>query len=269
MGVLDLMKLDGDRAVITGGSKGIGRGIALSLAEAGAKVVVAARNPADVAAAASQMQALGHECYGVVADVAKPDDVKRLADEAVRLMGGLSIWVNNAGGQPDMKQRMFVDIPLDNFSAQIDLNMKSVWAGVVEASRRMDSGSIINISSLAAAPGGRHDGHSLYAAAKAAMNSLTRSLSHELAPHIRVNAVAPGTVPTETHFQTWGVDEAGAAELLKDLAIPLQRYGRPEDIGAAVVFLASRAASWITGECLYVTGGVGTAYSNWKPGDDD
>lgn len=265
MGVLDLMKLDGDKAVVTGASKGIGKGIARCLAEAGADVVVAARNKAEVEQTAREIETLGHRAFGVVADVSKPDQVRRVADEAVRLMGGLTIWVNNAGGQPDMKQRLFKDIPLENFDAQVDLNLKSVWAGVIEASKRMDTGSIINISSLAAAPGGRHDGHTLYAAAKSAMNSLTRSLAYELAPRIRVNAVAPGSVPTEAHYRTWGITEQQSQERLAKLGIPLQRYGTPEDIGAAVVFLASRAASWISGQCLYVTGGMSSAQSRWKP----
>lgn len=255
MPILDQFSLAGHKAVVTGAGKGIGRGIALCLAEAGADVVVAARTRSQVDAVAQEIGARGRKGVGIVADVTDARQVFELAEAAQRELGGLTIWVNNAGGQPDNKQRSFVDVWEQNFHDQLDLNVKSVWAGVVEASKRMAAGgSIINISSVAARDG-IHSGHALYAAGKAAVNNLTGTLAAELGPRIRVNAVAPGPVLTETFYDTMEVDHEGAMALLPMMGMPANRYGSPEDIGAAVVFLASPAASWITGQCLYVSGG--------------
>jgi len=255
MAVLDQFSLNGHKAVVTGAGKGIGRGIALCLAEAGADVVVCSRTQADVQAVADQIQALGRRGIAVIADVTRPDAVASLAEQAAEALGGITIWVNNAGGQPDNKQRAFIDVWEQNFHDQVDLNIKSVWSGVIEAARRMaDGGSIINISSTAAKEG-VHAGHALYAASKAAVNNLTGTLAGELGPRIRVNAVAPGPVLTDTFYDTMELDHEGAMALLPAIGMPMQRYGTAEDIGAAVVFLASPAASWITGQCLYVSGG--------------
>jgi len=253
--VLDQFSLAGQKAVVTGGGKGIGRGIALCLAEAGADVAVAARTRADVEAVAREVEARGRKALAVAADVTDAKQVAALAESAARAFGGLTIWVNNAGGQPDNTQRPFVEVGEQNFQDQLNLNLKSVWAGVVEAVRHMkDGGSIINISSSASRYG-NHSGHTLYAAAKAGVNTLTRSLASELGPKIRVNAVAPGPVLTETFYETVRVDHDQAMEMLPMMQLPSARYGTPEDIGAAVVFMASPAASWITGQTLFVSGG--------------
>lgn len=255
MAILDQFSLKGQKAVVTGAGKGIGRGIALCLAEAGADVVVASRTPDDLADVTREIEARGRRGFSVTADVTDPAQVAALADAAAERLDGLTIWINNAGGQPDNKQRPFLEVWSENFDDQITLNLKSVWSGVIEASRRLsDGGTIINISSTAARPG-IHAGHALYAATKAAVNNLTGTLAGELGPRLRVNAIAPGPVLTETFYQTMELDRAGALAILPDLGLPLQRYGTPEDIGAAVVFLASPAASWISGQCLYVSGG--------------
>ena len=128
--------------------------------------------------------------------------------------------------------------------------------GAVAAAKHMadDGGAIINISSRAAIGGQVKNGP--YGASKAAVNSLTASLSLELAPKIRVNAVAPGPIPTENFDESMGIDSDEKREsLLKQFQIPLARFGREEDIAAAVVYMASPASSWVTGQCLYVTGG--------------
>ena len=256
MPILDQFSLAGQKAVVTGAGKGIGRGIALCLAEAGADVVVAARSQSDLDGVVKEIEARARRGFGIAMDVSKPEQVAALAKSAEEMLKGLTIWVNNAGGQPDNRQRPFVDVSHENFNAQVDLNLTSVWAGVVEASKRLsDGGSIINISSTASRDG-VHGGHALYAAAKAAVNNLTGSLAGELGPRLRVNAVAPGPVLTDTFYETMELTHQGAMDLLPAINIPLQRYGTPEDIGAAVVFLASPAASWISGQCFYVSGGL-------------
>ena len=255
MGVLDLFRLDGQVAVVTGGGKGIGRGIALSLAEAGADVAVAARSRADVDAVSADIQRLGRRAKGYVVDVTAAGELDQLAETVVADFGAINIWVNNAGGLPDATPRYLTRTPEDRWDAQMDLNLKAVWAGATAAARHMPAGGvIINTSSRAARGGSIKNGP--YAAAKAAVNSLTETLAIELAPSIRVNAVAPGPVRTQNFNESIRLDEERAEAFLKTLRIPLGRYGAPEDIGAATVFLASPASSWVTGQCLYVTGGA-------------
>lgn len=254
MSVLDLFRLDGQTAVVTGGGKGIGRGIALSLAEAGADVAVAARSREDVEAVAAEIRALGRRAGAYVVDVTVTGELDQLADTVVADFGALTVWVNNAGGLPDATPRYLIRTSDDRWDAQMDLNLKAVWAGAVAAAKRMTAGgAIINTSSRAAFGG--HVKNGPYAAAKAAVNSLTRTLALEMAPAIRVNAIAPGPIRTQNFDESIRLDEARAEAFLTSLAIPLKRYGTPADIGAAAVFLASPAASWITGQCLYVTGG--------------
>jgi NAD(P)-dependent dehydrogenase (short-subunit alcohol dehydrogenase family) len=169
--------------------------------------------------------------------------------------GKLTIWVNHAGGIPDGTPRYLTRTPEDNFDGQIALNLKGVWLGATTAVRAMqDGGAIINISSRSAY--GPQVKNGPYGAAKAAVNSLTTTLAVEVAPKIRVNAVAPGPIPTENFDDCMGTDtDEKRAKLLEMIGIPMGRYGMPEDIAAAVVYLASPASSWVTGQCLYVTGG--------------
>jgi 7-alpha-hydroxysteroid dehydrogenase len=255
MSVLDMFRLDNQAAVVTGGGKGIGRGIALCLAEAGADVAIAARSRDDVDAVAEEIRRMGRKAAAYLVDVTVPGEVDQLAETAAAEFGRLNIWVNNAGGLPDATPRYLTRTPEDRWDAQFDLNLKAVWTGAVAAAKHMkDGGSIINTSSRAA-----HGGHiknGPYAAAKAAVNSLTQTLAIELAPAIRVNAIAPGPIRTQNFDESIRLDEEKAQAFLKTLNIPLGRYGLPTDIGAAAVFLASPGASWITGQCLYVTGGT-------------
>jgi 7-alpha-hydroxysteroid dehydrogenase len=187
----------------------------------------------------------------VSADVTRSDQLEMIA-QAAESLGRLGIWVNNAGGLPDATPRYLTRTPEDRWDAQIDLNLKSVWLGAVVAAAHMTEGAIVNVSSRAARGPSRKNGP--YAASKAAVNSLTETLSVELAPRIRVNAVAPGPVPTDNFNESTRFPEGKPVEQL--LGVPLGRLGTPEDIGHAVVFMASPGAAWITGQCLYVSGGL-------------
>jgi NAD(P)-dependent dehydrogenase (short-subunit alcohol dehydrogenase family) len=246
-------RLDGQVAVVTGGGRGIGEAIAHALADAGASVVVAARRVAEVNKVAADIMAKGGKALAVAADVTDPDAVEALAQAAVDRFGGLSIWVNNAGGS-----RYFG--PLGTISAQdwndcVALNLTAVVTGTNAAARRMEAGgSIVNISSLSAAGAAPGSGH--YGAAKAAVNSLTRTYSRELAPAIRVNAIQPSTIPTEVYKDALGLTEDDLPALLERKKVPLGRLGRPDDVAGVTVFLCSPAASWITGEIWTVSGGL-------------
>ena len=256
MAVLNQFRLDGQVAVVTGGGKGIGRSIVLKLAEAGADVAIAARSRDDVEAVAAEVESLGRRAIAVPTDVTVSDQLRALAERCVTDLGGLTVWVSNAGGLPDATPRYLTRTPRDRFEAQIELNLTAVWDGAVIAAEHMGDagGAIVNISSRAAIGPQLKNGP--YGASKAAVNSLTSTLSVELAPRIRVNAVAPGPIPTENFIESTHLDPAENPKLAQQMGVPLGRLGTGDDIGAAVVFMASPAASWITGQCLYVTGGL-------------
>lgn len=259
MSVLDLFRLDGKVAVVTGAGKGIGRGIAKALAEAGADVVVSSRSKADLDSLVAEIEPLGRRALAVPADVTSVEELSHLAATAVQELGGIDIWVNNAGGLPDGTPRYLTRTSEEQWDAQIDLNLKAVWAGCVEASKHMqdNGGAIINISSRAAKDMGPNLKNGPYGASKAAVNSITATFSRELAPKIRVNAVAPGPIPTENFIDSMKMNTPEREEELKRaMAMPLQRWGTPEDIAAAVLYMAAPASGWVTGQVLYVTGGA-------------
>ncbi len=248
----DVFRLDGKLAVVTGAGKGIGRGIAIQLAEAGADLVISSRTQSDLDSLAEEIRALGRKAIPVPADVTSTDQLKHVA-AAAEEAGGIDIWVNNAGGLPDATPRYLTRTPEDRWDAQIDLNLKAVFIACQVAAEHMEEGVIVNISSRAALGGGSLK-NGPYAASKAAVNSLTQTFALELGPKIRVNAVAPGPIPTENFNESTNFPEDQPLE--KILRVPLGRLGTPDDIGHAVVFMASDASSWITGQCLYVTGGL-------------
>ena len=242
--------LSGRLAVVTGAGKGIGRGIAVQLAQAGADVVISSRTSTDLNEVADEIRALGRQATPVVADVTNTDQLTAIAAAAER---PIDIWVNNAGGLPDATPRYLTRTPEDRWDAQMDLNLKAVFVATQVAAEHMESGTIINISSSASrARGSIKNGP--YAASKAAVNSLTSTFALELAPNIRVNAIAPGPIPTDNFNESTNFPEDKPIEKL--IGVPLGRLGTPDDIGHAVVFMASDAASWITGQCLFVTGGL-------------
>lgn len=248
----ELYSLDGQVAVVTGGGRGIGEGIARSLASAGAAIAVAARRVDEIEAVAASIRASGGRAIAVPTDVTDPEALENLARRVNDELGPLTIWINNAGGSS--ARVPLTELSRDEWLRTMELNLTSVWDGIVTAARHMDTGSIINISSGAGTGPVPGSGH--YGAAKAGVNSLTMTASAELAPRIRVNGIAPGLVPTEIVARALGVEDGDFSQVEKTWGIPMGRLGTPLDIGAAAVFLCSPAASWITGETLRVGGGA-------------
>ena len=239
MSILDRYSLEGHVAVVTGAGRGIGEGIAKDFAKAGAKVVVAARRTNEIEAVAESIRESGGEAIAVTTDVTNDTALDALAKAAVDAFGKLTIWVNNAGGSP---MRMPIrELPRDEWDRTIALNLTSIYTGSITAAKYMEKGAIINITSGAGTgpvPGSAH-----YGAAKAGTNSLTWTLAAEFAPDIRVNAVAPGAIPTEVMLKAIGRDESQLDQILEEWNIPLGRLGTPEDISSACIYLASDAAS--------------------------
>jgi NAD(P)-dependent dehydrogenase (short-subunit alcohol dehydrogenase family) len=244
--------MHGQVAVVTGGGQGIGEGIAHAFADAGAAVVVAARHTERITAVADAINASGGRALAVTTDVTDRAALVALADAAATTFGGLNVWVNNAGGST--VRTPLVELSEDDWDACFALNLKSVWtASLIAGQRLADGGSIINVTSPAATRAVPGSGH--YSAAKAGVNALTLTMSVELAPRLRVNAIAPGFVPTEVMMTALQTD-VPALEKMAESRIPLKRLGTPFDIAAAAVYLSSPAGSWVTGQVITVAGGL-------------
>ncbi len=245
-------RLEGDVAVVTGAGRGIGEGIAKVLAGAGAAVVCAARRTREIERVAAEIVAEGGRAIAVTTDVTQQGDLEALARAAVTHFGKLDIWVNNAGGSPI--QAPMLELPPEEWHATIALNLSAVFYGVRAAVKVMsDGGRIVNVSSIAAQDVFQGSGH--YSAAKAGVNMLTKTLAHELGPRIRINAVLPGFVPTEVMMEALQISDGDLPGLEKSLNLPAGRLGTPEDLGAAVLYLCSPAAAWVTGQCVRISGG--------------
>ncbi len=257
MSIIDQFRLDGQVTVVTGGGRGIGEGIALGMADAGSDIVVAARRAEEVEAVAEKVRKLGRRALAVSCDVMHIEQVQMLAQRAFEEFGKLTCWVSNAGGADDRVPRTFLDMPERQWDFQLNLNLKAVWTGAQAAAQIMKDhggGTIINISSAAANRASPHNGP--YAVAKSGVNNLTQTLAVELAEHgIRVNAVAPGPIPTEVFMEFLKLDPSEIPELGKRFGIPLGRVGTPEDIAPACVYLASPASAWMTGQVIDIRGG--------------
>lgn len=244
--------LTGRVAVVTGGGQGIGEGIAKAFAEAGAAVVVAARHEDRIAKVADDITQAGGRALAVRTDVTDRAALTALATAAVEHFGGLHIWVNNAGGST--VRTPLTSLSEDDWASCLAVNLTSVWtASVIAAAHMPDGGNIINVTSPAATRAVPGSGH--YSAAKAGVNALTLTMSVELAPTVRVNAIAPGFVPTEVMMTALDMD-VPALEKMATSRIPLKRLGTPDDIAAAAVYLASDAGGWVTGQIITVAGGL-------------
>ncbi len=250
--VASLYDLSGQVAVVTGSGRGIGRGIAELFAAAGACVVVAARRSDDLDDVVAGITSSGGQALAVPTDVTIDDAVHALAQAAVDHFGSLSIWVNNAGGSPGRSP--LIELTREAWDQTIALNLTSAFVGAQAAARQMTAGgSIINISSRSSWGSVPNNGH--YAASKAGVNVLTATLASELGPHIRVNGVAPGAVPTDIFFEVMKLTPEQLPQYAKDTGVPLERLGTPRDIASAALYLASPASSWVTGETITVSGG--------------
>ena len=247
------LSLDGKTAVVTGGGTGIGKGIALEFAKAGAAVAIAGRRPGVLDETASEIRALGHRVLAVPTDVTKREEVERLVASAVEAFGSIDILVNNAahgGSGPSM-----ADSDETRWDEIIDTNLKSAYLccrAVVPGMIERKTGSIINISSVAAT---RPEGCRIYGIAKAGVDFMTRGLAQDLAPHnVRVNCIAPGAVRTDMLTVDMGEDEENWEKLAS--YIPLGRVGVPADIGTVALFLASPAAHYISAQIISVDGAL-------------
>lgn len=246
-------KLAGRVAVVTGASKGIGASIAEHLAAEGASVVVNyASSKGGAEKVVAKIVEQGGRAVAVQADVSQPADIERLFAETKQAFGKLDVLVNNAG---IYEFAPIEEVTPEHFHKQFNLNVLGLLLTTQAAVKHFgaDGGSIVNVSSVVAtlAP----PNTAVYSATKAAVNAVTRSLGQELGPRkIRVNAVNPGMVETEgTHGA--GITESDFRKQV-EVQTPLGRIGQPQDIAPAVIFLASSDSGWLTGETLYISGGM-------------
>jgi 3-oxoacyl-[acyl-carrier protein] reductase len=240
----------GQVAWITGSGRGMGRAHALLLASRGADIVVHDVLIDEARATAKEIEALGRRVLVSHADVSKPDEMKHLVAEAVRVLGKIDVLVNNAGiGQ----HKSIEQITVEDFDRMFSIHVKgSFFCGqaVIPGMKERRSGKIINISSIWGMNGADTASH--YCAAKTALLGLTKAWAKELAPwSIHVNAVCPGGVITEMPIRVQGWDKIRA----KEKKVPLGRWAQPEEIAYAVAFLASREADFITGQAISPNGG--------------
>jgi glucose 1-dehydrogenase len=249
-----ILRLENKVAVVTGSSSGIGSAIAVAFAKEGAAVAVDYRShPDEAKEIVEQVENFGGRAISVHADVSSPEDVKNLIQKAVEEFGRLDVMINNAG----MEEKMpFLETPLDVWNKTIAVNLTGAWLGCQEAAKQMvsqgGSGRILNISSV-------HEDlpmptNSPYCATKGGLRMLMRTIAVELAPHnITVNNIAPGAVATPMDAPL-EEDANKMQQLLSE--IPLRRMGKPEEVAALAVYLASDDAAYVTGSTFVIDGGM-------------
>jgi NAD(P)-dependent dehydrogenase (short-subunit alcohol dehydrogenase family) len=251
--ITDHFDFTGKVAIVTGGGTGIGYATAMQFARLGACVVIASRTVSELEAAAQRIAAQnGSRCLAVPTDVKDEAAVVALVQRTVDEFGRVDILINNAGGT---RMGPLESIPTKGWDSIFDLNMKSAYVATREAGRHMiaqKGGAIVNVSSGAGVNGVRGGAH--YSAAKAALQMFTRVAAAEWGKHgIRVNCVAAGAIASERVLEAWKV--AGLEPEQMGAAIPLRRTGTPDEMANMIVFFASDAASYITGETVSVSGG--------------
>lgn len=252
---LDALRLDGWAAIVTGASRGLGRAMALALAGAGADVALAARSVAELEETARAIEKLGRRVLVVLTDVTVYSQVETLVERAAWALGRLDIVVNNSGIATVIPA---AEMPPEDFRRTVEVNLVGVFNGCRAAAGRLiaqKSGKIINVVSVLGASG--MPGYAAYSASKGGVIALTRTLAVEWARHnIQVNAMAPGWFVTDMNSRAF--DDAKLRErLLRD--VPARRTGRLEEIGPLVVYLASPASDYMTGQTAFLDGGHSAA----------
>ena len=260
MPVLDRFRLDGKRLFITGGSRGLGREMALAIAEAGADVILAGRSEESLQATAEEIRQRGRTAFPLQCDIGDPERCQATCEQVVGELGPIDILINNVGGRRE-------NIPTEQMTLEkwrelMDLNLTSaflctriVGAAMIE---RGEGGRIINISSINSIVAGKRIAGRHYETAKAAMVQFTRAVAADWAPHkITVNAICPGGFMTEPN-QRWAREHPEVIEGFRE-QIPIGDFGQPEDLGPLAVYLASDASRYMTGASLIIDGG----YTLW------
>jgi len=241
------LRLDGKTALVTGASKGIGLAIAKAMAESGANVMLSSRKQEQLEKAAAEING---NVDVIAANAGEPEQAEAAVDATLERFGSLDVLVNNAATNPHFGKAIDVDLPRFDKTFQVNLRGLLVWSQLAYKRWMQEhGGNVINIASI----GGMHYGSfiGVYDTTKAAVIYLTKHLAAELAPNVRVNAIAPGLVKTDFAKALYENGEEAVAAM-----VPLKRLGVPEDIAPAAVFLASDAASWVTGEVFVVDGGM-------------
>lgn len=251
------MRLKDKVAIVTGGSRGIGRAIALRFAREGARVVIASQHEAPGRAAAAEIEAAGGCALFVQTDVSQPGDVERMVQATLDAFDTIDILVNNAGICPF---KPFLEIPPEMWDQVLETNLKGYFLCAQAVGRVMVErgirGRIINVSSISSIVGGEQQAH--YCSSKGGINLLTKSIAIALGPHgITCNAVLPGTVETDINRKDLS-DPAKRAELSK--RPPLRRLGEPDDVAGPVLFFATDDSAYCTGALLVVDGGAIVTY---------
>ena len=251
MSLFNLFDVTGRKALVTGAGRGIGRVLAVALAEAGCDVSILVRNVKDAEPTVKEIRRLGRQGLAVQADVRKKGQVDKAFADTVQQLGRLDICVNNAGIS---MQKPAEEMPEEDWDNILDTNMKGVFLGCQAAARIMlpqRQGSIINIASLSGSAVNVPQKQAVYNTSKAGVVMLTKSLAVEWAPHgVRVNSISPGYIKTEMTL-------AGMSHFFPawESLTPMGRLGEPEELRGAVLFLASDASSYVTGHDLVIDGG--------------
>jgi 2-deoxy-D-gluconate 3-dehydrogenase len=249
------MRLDGRIAIVTGASRGLGRAMAVALAEAGADVALAARSQPDLEETARLVAATGRRALAVATDVTVYAQVEALVERTVTELGGLHVVVNNSG---IARVAPLAQMSPEDFRAVLEVNLIGAFNGCRAAAAHLiaqKSGKIVNVASMLAQVG--LPGYSVYSASKSGITGFTRALAVEWARHsIQVNAIAPGWFVTDMNADAFG-DPRVRERLLRD--IPARRTGRLDEIGPLVVYLASPASDFMTGQTLFLDGGHSAA----------
>jgi 7-alpha-hydroxysteroid dehydrogenase len=250
MSLLDRFRLDGKVAVVTGASRGIGAASATALAEAGADLVIAARSADTLAGVTKEIESLGRRAVAVPCDLSDLGNMQALIDAATSELGGVDVVVNNVGGS---MPQPFLDTTTKTMEDAFHFNVSTAFELTrlaVPALLERGGGSVINITSVMGHLSDR--GFAAYGTAKGAMTHMTHLVAADLAPKIRVNAIAPGSIETEA----LGMVLNDELEALMVGATPMRRLGTVEDIALGVLYLASDASSYVTGKVLSIDGGL-------------